>query len=193
MKDKLNQAFYWIRKYKTIFISMLISAITIIIAINVFNYYSEAKIYNHVAKQTDELSQNIIRAYHTKPNYWGLSTEDVINRKIYPSGMKEANGQLLGFLKKPVEIGADDSGTAVMPTSKNFVIAHNELSKKQCVGFGGHAFNEKFWLKVEKITIKNEDISQDFMWGDREYGLPIDKEILKNICRSNNNSVVIHF
>lgn len=193
MKEMLHESLYFIKKYKVIIISMLLSAVFILCGIKIYTVQQEAKIYGNSAKQIIEMSQNIIKYYQTSPNYWGLSTAMVINKNLYAQNMKTKNGRLIGYFNNPVEVGADENGNAVMPTSKNFVIAYNGLNKKQCIGIGSHKFNKSFWLKVNKIVVKNAQKTQEFIWGDKEYGLPANPRKLKDLCQNSNNSIVIYF
>ena len=192
-KKILSNIAGFVKKYNVIIISMFFSAVIIIGGVKFFADKNEAKIYKTAASQMIDLSQKIMDHYRTNPSYWGLSTEVVINKKLYAHGMKASEGLLLNILGKPTEVGSDENGTIVMPTSKSFVIAYTKLNKKQCIGIGSQNFNEKFWLKVNKIVIKGDKTSQEFKWGDKGYGLPANKKKLRNICDNDNNSVVIHF
>lgn len=191
-KQKMQQLLIQIKKHK-VWLGLVLVCVAVIVVTGIFACYSKAKIYRIAGAQADELSQNIINHYKHKPDYWGLSTNEVIKQKLYPDTMKTEQGRLIGSLDNRVEIGADENGNTVMPTSKNFVIAYNDLNKQKCIGFGGHKFSEQFWLKVSKITVKNETTSQDFIWGDKKHGLPVDVNQLKDLCNKDNNSVVVHF
>ncbi len=192
-KEIMHIAIEWIKKYKIILSSMVISAVVILCAIQLFNHNIETKKFNIAGTQIADMAQNIINHYSTSPSYWGLSTSEVIAKKLYTYDMNIKNGKLIGYFGNNVEVGADSRGSVVMPTSKNFVIAYNSLNKKQCIGLGSHKFNKNFWLKVNKITIKNDNINQDFLWGHKDYELPINGRKLKDLCQDNNNSVIMHF
>lgn len=183
----------WIKKYKIIISSMIISAVAIICTIQLFACNKEAKKYETAGTQIAEMLQKIIKHYQASPSYWGLSSSEVIDKKLYTENMSIKNGKIIGYFGNIVEVGADNNGSMVMPTSKNFVIAYNGLNKKQCIGLGSHKFNKDFWFKVNKITIKNDINNQDFLWGAKDHELPITREKLENLCQNNNNSVIIHF
>lgn len=162
-------------------------------AVCMFVLSKENRTYKQAEAQIIELSQNIAKAYQAKPNYWGLSTAEVINKKLYAQGMRSKGEKLIGYFNQEVEIGADENGNIVMPASKNFVIAYKDLSKKQCIGLSSQKFNKTFWLRINKFSIKNEQFSQDFTWGSSEYGLPLQKQSLRNACVSDKNTIVFTF
>ena len=193
VKDIISITVKLIEKYKIIISSMLISAIVILCSIHFFVYSKEAKKFEIAGQQIVELSQNIIKHYQTSPSYWGLSSSEIIGKKMYADNMNIENGKLIGYFGNIVEVGADEKGNIVMPTSKNFVIAYNGLNKKQCIGIGSHKFNKSFWLKVIKMTIKNDTNTQDFLWGHKDYELPIKRKKLEDLCQKDGNSVIIHF
>lgn len=182
-----------IKKYKIIIMATLISSITVGIAIFVFVNIKENKIYKKAEEQIIELSQNILKSYKIRPDFWGLSTNEVINKKLYTHNMKAENNKLIGYFNNIVEIGADDNGNIVMPTEKHFVIAYKDLTEKQCFGLLSQKFNKTFWLTINKITVKNEINSQDFIWGDTSFALPISRESLKKSCVSKKNTITLQF
>jgi hypothetical protein len=191
--ETLREFLNFVKKYKIVLISMLLSTVFIICGIWALTHKKEISAYEGCAKQIEDMSQNIIKKFQTRPDYWGLSTAMVINQKLYTQTMKEENGLLTGCFNRPVEIGADENGSTVMPTSKNFVISYNGLTKKQCVGLCSQKFNKTFWLNVNKIVVKNNSKQQEFIWGDKDYGLPISPANLRSLCQKSNNSIIIHF
>lgn len=182
-----------VKKYKIIITTALMSAIVVSVMVLIFVNIKENKFYQKAEKQIIELSQNIIKSYQIKPNFWGLSTNEVINKKLYTNNMKVENNNLIGYFNNLVEIGADDNGNIVMPTEKHFVIAYKELTKKQCIGMLSQKFNKTFWLSVKKITIKNNSFSQDFAWGNNDFALPISKANLRKTCVYDKNTVIMQF
>ena len=182
-----------VKKYKLIIIVALISATIVVSITYIFVAYKENKNYKKAEEQIIELSQNIIKAYQTKPSYWGLSTSEIINKKLYAYNMKVIDSKLIGYFANNVEVGADSNGSTVMPTEKHFVIAYKNLNKKQCIGLVSQKFNKSFWLSVNKITIKNDKISRDFDWGNVNYALPINNKNLESACVSEQNTIIMQF
>lgn len=142
--------------------------------------------------QLEQLAQNIRNHYKTRPDFWGLSTNEVIAKKLYPLSMTAEDGQLKGYFGNPVEIGSDAQGTPVMPTVRRFTIAYNHLSKNQCAGLAANKFDQTFWLGVSGMAIDNGSKEQTFDWSSKDFRLPADKEIVKSLC-NNVNNVVFYF
>lgn len=187
----LNKNF-WIRNRKRALLTVFgISVIGLILILLIGGQQDVgAKEAGH---QVEKLAQNIRNRYRNRPDFWGLSTQDVINKKIYPLDMKAENGILTGYFTNPVEIGANKDGNPVMPTIRNFVIAYNDLSKDQCIGLAANRFEPNFWLGVTGITVENDKKKQTFEWSSKEFGLPANKGVLKQVCSAKNNSVIFYF
>ena len=143
--------------------------------------------------QLNLLAQNIRRYYKTRPDFWGLSTKEVIAKRIYPATMSTQGDILKGYFGTPTTIGSDILGSVVMPSNKQFVIAYHDLSKAQCLEMGAYKFNSDFWLGVTKMSISNSRISQNFEWGNKEYSLPAKRAKLKKLCHKQNNTIAFYF
>lgn len=182
-----------VKKYKIIIITTLLSAAIVSTLIFIFVNIKENKIYKNAGEQIIELSQNIIESYKIRPDFWGLSTNEVIKKKLYTHNMKTENNKLIGYFNNIVEIGSDDNGNIVMPTEKHFVITYKNLTKNQCFGLLSQKFNKTFWLTINKITVKNDIISQDFTWGNTDFALPITKKNLEKTCVSDKNVIIMQF
>lgn len=144
-------------------------------------------------EQIARLAQNIRGRYRTRPDFWGLSTQEVISKKIYPLSMTVSGEELKGYFGNPVEIGADASGQAVMPTMRSFVISYNDLNKAQCLALATNKFNQDFWLGVSGMSIVNGNETRLFDWSSKENSLPAEKQIVKKCCKAKDNSVIFHF
>jgi hypothetical protein len=144
-------------------------------------------------RQIQQLSQNIRRNYQTRPDFWGLSTQSVIQQRMYPSDMLVDNHNLIGYFGNRVTVGADVDGNPIMPTSKQFVITYKGLTKAQCIGLISNKFNREFWLGVGRVSLINNQRVYDFNWSGSEYVLPITKSKAKELCSNNNNNIVFHF
>ena len=144
----MPQIVSFIKKYRIAVIATMVSALIVFGGIFLFVNINKNKIYKNVETQIIELSQNIIKSYRLRPDYWGLSTNEVINKKLYPQSMKLQGNKLIGSFDKVVEIGSDDMGNMVMPTEKHFVITYKNLNKSQCVGVLSQKFNNDFWLSI---------------------------------------------
>lgn len=188
---KICNITFWRRNAKAIVI--FIGAIIITATVILFTISGQQDVgAQQAGEQIVKLVQNIRNRYKTRPDFWGLSTTEVINKKIHPQSMKVVGNQLVGYFNNPVEVGGDDKGTPVMPTSRKFVIAYGGLNKQQCIGLASLKFDADFWLGVTSMEIKNSESSQIFDWSSKELVLPADKSKVKPLCQSK-NIIVFNF
>ncbi len=142
--------------------------------------------------QIAQLAQNIRARYKTRPDFWGLSTAEIIAKKNYPAGMTTDGKVLKGYFGNMVEVGADEKGTPVMPTARTFVIAYKDLSWQQCLSLATHRFEPDFWLTISGVEIVSGNKRQMFNWSNKDFMLPAKKEKVKNLCL-HNNTLVFYF
>lgn len=131
-----------------------------------------------------QLTENIRRNYKNRPDYWGLSTDSVVQKQIAPAAMLQ-NGKLVCPVSSDVSVGSDETGSMVMPGMRSFYIAFKNLSKKDCVDLAVFPLSEKNKLGLLSVTIKNDDEETLFQWGG-EAPLPITKEQAAKKCRNKN-------
>ena len=156
-----------------------------------FFFIQESSGTSEAAAELEQLAANIRRYYQNRPDYWGLSTQMVLDKKIYPNKMLK-NNQLVGYFGNPVLVGNGPEADVLMPGARNFDIIYKDLNKKQCVGLASFKFSQNFWLGVTGISIINNDNNQFFTWDDEENGLPIQKNRANAICESN-NTIIWHY
>lgn len=142
------------------------------------------------AKELVQLNDNIRRHYQNKPDFWGLSTQTIVQNKVYPQQMLK-NGRLTGFFGNEVLVGRGENGEMLMPGARGFDIVYKNLNKKQCEELAAFRFDEKFWLGITGITLNNGKEQKYFTWSDKEYALPISKNFVETICR-NSNIIIWH-
>lgn len=128
-----------------------------------------------------QLTENIRRNYKNRPDYWGLSTENVIQKQIAPSAMLR-DGRLTSPVAAEISVGGDENGSMVMPGMRSFYIAFKNLSKKDCVDMAVYPLSEKIKLGLLSVTLKNGDEETVFQWGG-ENALLVSKEKAAKICR----------
>lgn len=131
-----------------------------------------------------QLTENIRRNYKNRPDYWGLSTDSVVQKQIAPAAMLQ-NGKLVCPVSSDVSVGSDETGSMVMPGMRSFYIAFKNLSKKDCVDLAVFPLSEKNKLGLLSVTIKSGDEETLFQWGG-EASLPITKEQAAKKCRNKN-------
>lgn len=137
------------------------------------------------AKELVQLDKNIRRHYQNKPDFWGLSTQTVMQNKIYPQQMLK-NGKLIGFFGNDVLVGRGENAEVLMPGARGFDIVYKNLNQKQCEALAAFKFDEKFWLGITGITLNNGKEQKYFTWSDKEYGLPIKTNFVQTICKNSN-------
>jgi len=142
--------------------------------------------------QIEQLADVIRNHYKSRPDYWGLSTAEIIKSKIYPEDMTVVNGILLGYFGNSVEVGMDFSGTPVMPTIRDFIITYRNLTKEQCSALASDRFRKSFWLGIKNVAIINNSSVHYFGWDNKESGLPIDKNKATELC-ANGGAVSFKF
>lgn len=138
------------------------------------------------AAELEQLATNIRRYYQNRPDYWGLSTKTVIDKKISPQNLLK-NNQMIGFFGNPVFVGQGVDANIVMPGARSFDIIYKELNEKQCIELASFKFTPNFWLGITGITIINNDgDSLFFTWDDQTNVLPIKKGAAQDICDEKN-------
>ena len=174
-----------IKKEKIITYTWLTSII-IIISIGVFLILqrpSTEAVSAH--KELLAMAEKIRRHYKNKPDYWGLSTSEVVKNKLY-SG-KLTNNQVINSLGKHVVIGADIAGNPVMPRMRSFIIGYKGLSKKECIELGSFIWNEEDKLGLLYMQINSGNTEHNFDWS--EGGLPLSRNRAKQFCKDSNNLI----
>ncbi len=137
------------------------------------------------AKELVQLNDNIRRHYQNKPDYWGLSTQTVIQKGIYPQDLLK-NGKLTGFFGNEILVGHGENAEMLMPGARGFDIVYKDLNKKQCEELAAFRFDEKFWLGITGITLSNGKEQKYFTWSDKKHTLPISKNFVQTICGASN-------
>ncbi len=189
--QKITKTAFWRRHWKIA--SLVGGGLFIIILFGVLLVGGQRDVgLSEAGAQIAELAQNIRAHYKMRPDFWGLSTQEVIAKKIYPSMMTTDGTTLKGYFANIVEVGADENGTAVMPTARTFVIAYKGLTEQQCVGVATAKFGHNFWLTISGMEIISDKGRQMFNWSNTDFMLPASKGIVKKLC-GNRNMLVFYF
>lgn len=189
---KLLDKTFWYRNWKKVVLGATVIAVFGMIVLLFIGGQRDVGA-QEAGQQIVALAKNIRNRYKTRPDFWGLNTNEVIRKKIYPLSMNVVGNSLIGYFNNPVVVGADADGSTVMPTSRSFVIAYKGLNKQQCIGLASLKFDPDFWLGVSAMVLQNDEISQKFDWGNKEFILPAKKDIVEKLCKGSNNNVVLHF
>jgi len=165
--------------------------ILLLIASGFWIFGGNIKGSEEAAKEIVELSQNIRKHYQNRPDFWGLNTQMVLDKKIYPNKMLQ-NEKLTGFFGNPVQIGNGASAEVLMPGARNFDIIYTELNKAQCKELLTFEFGSDFWLGVRGISVISDGNEHSFSWNSKENTLPISKRKAALVCKENSN-IIWHF
>lgn len=163
----------------------LVLVVFIGILSSLFFFTQEESGTAEAAAQLEQLVSDIRHYYQNRPDYWGLSTQVVIDKKICPHEMLK-NNQLIGYFENPILIGNGPEANILMPGARSFDIIYKDLNKKQCVSLASFDFDQTFWLGITGITIKSDYKTQFFTWDDEKNGLPIKNIAAKDICKEKN-------
>ena len=142
---------------------------------------SSNKVYVKAARELTDLTSNIRKHFQHRPDFWGLNTQMVLDKKLYPHTMLQ-NGVLLSALDSQVLIGRGKEAEIIMPTAKSFDIVYKNLTKKQCEGLLLAEYEQKFWLGISDLSIITKQRETKFSWTDDKYKLPPTKAIVKKFC-----------
>lgn len=137
--------------------------------------------------QIEQMADIIRGHYKMRPDYWGLSTAEVIKHKLYPQDMVVSGDKLLGYFNNPVEVGMNTEGLAVMPTVNYFTITFRDLTKDQCTALASDRFRRSFWLGIKRVTVSDNNEIHSFGWDDKESVLPLEKSKASNLCHNGSN------
>lgn len=193
MKDiiyKMKATLLLLENYKRLLIATF--GILLFVGLGITFFFSQETL--GTAEATNELEQltfNIRRYYQNRPDYWGLSTQTVLDKEIYPRKMLK-NNQLIGFFGNSVAVGNGLNADVLMPGARNFDIIYRDLNKKQCIGLASFKFDQKFWLGVTGITIISGNKTHLFTWDNKTNRLPIQKDAAEDVCESN-NTIIWHY
>ena len=190
MAKILETCFAYIKYYRRK-IAIVVAALFCGCLVVTFFFTEENIGTSEAAMELELLTNNIRKYYQTRPDYWGLNTKNVLDKKMYPVNMLK-DGKLVGYFGNLVLVGNGPDADVVMPGTRSFDIVYKGLNKKQCIGLASFKFDSKFWLGVTGITIFNSRYNQFFTWDDKINGLPISKNRAKDVCNAD-NSIIWHY
>ena len=176
--------FAYVKSYKTAAMSFVVAALLSLLFFLAFFAQKNNKIAD-AANELKQLTSNIRHYYQNRPDYWGLSTQVIIDKKIYPDTMLKDN-QLIGVLGNSVLVGSGREAYILMPGARSFDIVYQNLNKQQCVDLASFDFDQTFWLGIAGVTIENNDQNQFFTWDEEKNGLPIGVAVAKDVCKEKN-------
>ena len=167
---------------------ILIALTVVAVGAIVWFYFTPNKKLDAAASQLVETADQIRKSFANKVNYWGLSSQYVVDNNIF-TNLLYSDGKLINALGKKVEIGQNENGDAVLPGERSFGIAYTDLTMGECIALSAYRFKQPDEFGLLSITIINSDTRQSFDWGEGDYSLPINRQEAKKFCK--NNSTVL--
>ena len=136
------------------------------------------------ARQLIRLVEIVHRNFQTKPDFWRLDTNWLIDNNMVPHEMLKGS-QIVNALGKQVLVGNGPEGQMLMPGARSFDIIYKDLSKRECVALAAYEFPQAQTLGLISLTIVNDDETKNLVWGEKS-GLPLSTDDAAKICRNNN-------
>lgn len=177
----------WLGKAINRQIFALIGSMLLAIVLLVWWYVKPDGRVNRAATQVFAIAETLHRQYIGKPDYWGLNTDLVINKKMLADNFYKKD-KLVNALGKPILIGSGAEGSVVMPGEKSFDIVYSGLSLHECVALVTHNYEQSKTLGLLQITIVGGNVSQSFGWGEVRT-LPVSRPEAKKFCKSNSTVI----
>lgn len=155
-------------------------------------FSSPNNIPNLAMDEIVNMSSNIHNNFKAKPDYWGLSTEYVIDNKLADEKMIKEK-KLVSVTGNEVVVGNTEDGFIAMPGSHSFDIVYKNLSRRYCVILSSYHMDYAEKIGLLNITIKNKSSEATFAWGSDGNKLPISVAEAKKHCLSNENTIIWTF
>lgn len=154
-------------------------------------YYACSFSQSTINKNIDEIfsiSDNVRAYYADKPDYWGVSTQSLIDNKVIPEKFVHDNKIILHG-KMEILIGHGEKADVVMPLTQYFDIIMPHLNKAQCMSYAEAQLLPNVSLSVYSIRIMNMLGDYLFEWGGNR-PLPIAKYATKDLCIDGQNTLI---
>ena len=136
------------------------------------------------ARQLIRLVEIVHRNFQTKPDFWKLNTDWLIENNMVPKEMLK-NSLVVNALGKPVLVGSGINGQMLMPGSKSFDVIYKDLSKRECVALAAYEYPQAQTLGLISLTIINGKEEKNLVWGENG-GLPLSADKAASICKKKN-------
>ena len=158
----------------------LLIALVIILSLT----YCQKTDVKYSAQQLLQLSELIRSKFNTKPDFWKLNTQWLIDNKILPDEMLDDNN-IINDLGKEIIVGSGMDGQVLMPGDKSFDIVYKNLNFDECVNLSSYPFSDKQILGLLGLKIINGKEEFLIEWNG-EKSLPLAKEDAEKMCTNKN-------
>ena len=160
----------------------IIATLILIIPLSLFCCSEES--IEPTANQLIELTNKIRQKFSSKPDFWKLNTQWVIDNQILSEDMVD-NDNIINELGKNILIGFGAQGQMLMPGAKSFDVVYEDLNHNECVALSSYHFSEQQILGLLSLTIINETQETRLIWGENGKLLP-SKDKAQTICGKKN-------
>ena len=164
----------------------IVAVLGLLLAIVVLGYVLLHNPHQKLHEAIFKTADNIRAYYRDQPNYWKLSTDLAKEAGLADEVLQKQSEYIW-------QIGEGANGETAMPNDGSFDIALKNLSKSACINLSELTISPSQQLGLQKITIKNDENSVEFMWGDEDHPLPILHYATRRICSPNGNTVIWTF
>lgn len=161
----------------------------VLVLIALYSCTSSQRIVSQNVADIFKISDEIRFQYANKPDYWGLSTQKVLQDKLVSEKfMKGERIYLSGG--EEIFIGSGADADVVMPRMSSFDIVLPHLNKAQCISYAESNISADNAVKLLRISIVNASGTHSFEWGGEQYKLPVSQFTSKNFCVNSENTLI---
>ena len=176
----------FIKQHKQTSIKLLVPLLIICLAYHACS--ASKRIIKQDIQEIFAVSDEIRAHYADRPDYWGLSSEEVVKQKIIPQKFLKNNTIVLSS-GSTIAIGNGADAEVVMPFSQTFDIILKNLNKAQCISYAEMPLSDDDLIKLYSIHIINTSGETVFEWGGKKT-LPISRYATKDLCLDNGNTII---
>lgn len=160
----------------------------VIVGIGLYSIGGSKKIVHKNIDEIFQISTEIREYYVGKPDYWKLSTAEVIDNGMISAKFINNNHIVLTGGNE-VFIGKGVNASPVMPLSQSYDIVIKNLNKADCMFFVEYNLDENKLVTLQSITINNINGDSVYEWGGIN-SLPAKKYSSKAYCIDSENTIV---
>ena len=135
-----------------------------------------------------KISDDVRFHYADQPDYWGLSTQKILQDKFI-SEKYIRNGEIYLPGGEEILIGNGANADVVMPKMSSFDVILPHLNQAQCISYAEGKISDEDIVKLQRISIVNSGGTYSFEWGGT-YKLPITKYASKDVCSHSDNTLI---
>lgn len=140
--------------------------------------------YKSIHSEISELANVIHEQYRKRPDYWGLATKQIIKSGSVPEKMLRS-GKIFSSIGREVLIGGNNSGDAVMPAGRQFMLSMDNISRTVCVELAQNVAELTANPALDFVQIENESGTYQFSWSGENSFLNLPKKAA-DICANRN-------